>query len=199
MQISSPQIVNVIEKSKASFTSRMSDLTDLSRFVITYLQQTEKELQRRKSRRYSREEPKAIRSARRQTLPPQCSRKKIDKLVSRLIEMGEIKNNIFVYSIALVERCRLTKKFRTFSSIIELFAAALFIAQKIVLDGEYWYAPEFEVISEIASARLISHEQSILKILDFRTHVDEVELRKCYLLLSRDHGKKKRNAPVRKQ
>lgn len=63
--------------------------------------------------------------------------------------MGELTDNVLVYAVALTEKCRSHRNFHLFGSATQLFAGVMFIAQKVVLDGEFWFLPEFETICEV--------------------------------------------------
>lgn len=136
-------MLTTTSKYNTTIATELATSTDLVPDVIAYLKNLDKIFESGKSA-YLESNKKSGKGS----LSPQNIASV--RLLERMTTMGELTDNILVYAVALIEKCRSHRNFQMFGSANKLFAAVMFIAQKVVQDGEFWFLPEFEIISEVS-------------------------------------------------
>jgi hypothetical protein len=87
------------------------------------------------------------------------------KLASRFVRVGEIRNSVFIYSLALARKVKKVAM-RRFSfnmgEFLLIYAGCLFLSIKMVVDTEKWFVEDFSTVSGIDEATVEKMELFVL-------------------------------------
>lgn len=155
---------NILEVN-APFSTNMTESQNLKPNVIAYLISFEFQLQRVWSHRNKNIAVKKWLGEQKQWT------RELIRLVDRLVDIGKITNNYFIYCIALLERCKKNRKMLNIGDTLQLFSGVMFVTQKIVTDGQYWFLDEFTEITETDQNFLASFESYFLDSLNFKVRI----------------------------
>jgi hypothetical protein len=107
------------------------------------------------------------------------------KFASRFIKVGQIRNSVFVYSLALARKVKdvAAKKFAfNMGEFLLIYAGCLFLSIKMVVDTEKWFVEDFSTVSGIDQPTIEKMELFVLEdALNFDVSIDRNVYREEHL------------------
>lgn len=99
--------------------------------------------------------------------------------VEKFATVGELEDNVFVYSVALAKKVVLkAKKEYNFKKgeFILLYAACLYLSIKMLIDEERWFIEDFSYVSGLEEKHIEKMEKFVLfDILNFNAKISDAE------------------------
>ena len=107
------------------------------------------------------------------------------KFASKFIRVGQIKNSVFIYSLALARKVKevASEKFQfNTGEFLLVYAGCLFLSIKMVVDLEKWFVEDFSTVSGVDKATIEKMELFVLEdALDFDVSISRNVFREEYL------------------
>lgn len=116
------------------------------------------------------------------------------KFISQFIRVGQIRNNVFIYSLILAKKVKeiVAKKFQFHAGeFLLIYIGCLFLSIKVTLDTEKWFLEDFSEVSGIEPSIIEKMELFIFDdILNFNVSISSILYREEHLRIYKNVQKR---------